>query len=319
MSLINAELVNALRRRTPANESLVNLLTDIIPISRESAYRRLRGEIPFTLEEAACICKTLNISIDLLIGIEPSNIHAFHLNAIFLKNPVEEYSKMLLNIINGVKSLIAVDPQSISYRACRTLPHEFLYQYRFLSKIYLYVLLHQLHHSFDPDELLEMPIPDDLYPLQKETFNVMQDVDSVLILDRSVFIDYIEIVKYFKELEMFSREEVYQIKSELNMLVDDMEQCATKGSSQSGKRLDVYLCGISFDCSYMYMRGAGYEVSALEVFCIDYLTCEDKSVIEIQKLWIRSLIRFSTLISVSGESERKEFFNKQREYIDSML
>jgi len=319
MSLVNDDLINALKKNTPEKKNTVDLLLSIIPLGKEAAYRRLRGEIPFTLDEAIAVCRSLNMSLDLLIGTGQKDIYAFHLNAIFAKDPMEGYANMLKDILRGVKHIMEKDPDCFSYRAYKALPQEFVYRYDSLSRIYIYILFYQLYLHSTPKGLLDIEIPREIFELQMETSEIMQDVDSVLILDKRIFMDYIEIVCYFHGLGMISDDEIIKIKMDLHLMLDDMEKCATAGTSLHNNKLDIYISNISFDCTYSYLEGAGYNACSVGVYCLDHLTCERIPVSENHKSWIKSLVRFSTLISVSGELQRNEFFNHQRSFVDEML
>lgn len=319
MSIINDDLIRILKKNTPEKENTVDLLMNILPLGKEAAYRRLRGEIPFTLDETVAISKSLNISLDLLIGIEQKNTFAFHLNAIFAKEPMAEYARMLKEILNGVKYIRQKDSGSFSYRAYRTLPCEFMYKYKSLSTVYIYILFYQLYLQSTPRKLLEIHIPRNIFALQQETAEAMFNIDSMLVLDKRVFLDYIEIIQYFRGLGMISEEETVQIKRDLFKMLDDMEKMAISGMADNHHKLDIFISSISFDCTYTYLECSDYNACSVGVYCVDYLTCEKPQISENHKLWIKSLVRFSTLISVSGELQRNEFFHTQRNYVETML
>lgn len=319
MDSINDDIINILRNNTSSKENTIDLLRSIIPIGKEAAYRRLRGKIPFTLDEAVAICKALNISLDLLIGTKQEDTYAFHLNAIFAKDPIPEYIRMLYSILDGVKYILGKEEDSCSYRAYRSLPSEFLYKYESLSKVYIYVLFYQLYIFATPEGVSAERIPEDVFTTQKELSEIMQEIDSVLIVDKGMFIEYIEIVKYFKELGILSEQDGIQIKQDLHSMLTDMERCAVTGITPRGKKMDIYVSGISFDCTYTYIECGDYSACSVGTYCLDHLTCQTPIITQNHKLWIKSLIRFSTLISVSGELQRSEFFNKQRKYIDTLI
>ena len=50
---LNTSLIEAVKEKLPLKENLANLLIDTLYIGKEAIYRRLRGEVPFTLEQAA--------------------------------------------------------------------------------------------------------------------------------------------------------------------------------------------------------------------------------------------------------------------------
>ena len=57
---LNTSLIEAVKEKLPLKENLANLLIDTLYIGKEAIYRRLRGEVPFTLEEAALISRKLD-------------------------------------------------------------------------------------------------------------------------------------------------------------------------------------------------------------------------------------------------------------------
>lgn len=319
MSPVNDELIRILKEKTQKKEPTVDLLMQILPIGKEAAYRRLRGEIPFTLNEAVSICKALSISLDMMIGHTRKKTHTFHLNAFFLNEPMEEYYKMLNNITIAVNYLADKHPAIYSYRAYRTIPSEFLYNYRSLSKIYIHVIFYQLYTSTKINGFPNMYIPEKIFTKQAEVASISQDMDSILIFDKRIFIDYIDIILYFRDMGMINEESMKKVKTELHSLLNDIEKCAVSGMTLHKSKLDIYISNVSFDCTYTYMEAGEHKYCSIGLFSLNHLSCDEPEIVESHKLWIKSLIRFSTLVSASGEIYRNKYFSEQRRFIDTML
>ena len=60
----------------PENLKPVTLLMDVLDIGKESAYRRLRGEKPFSMEEIYKLSLVLNFSLDEIISNDKSDAAA---------------------------------------------------------------------------------------------------------------------------------------------------------------------------------------------------------------------------------------------------
>ena len=73
----NSELIKAMNEKLPNGTNLANTLIDMLYLGKEAVYRRLRGEVPFTLAEAAAISQKMGVSLDKLAG---TNVDS---NAIF--------------------------------------------------------------------------------------------------------------------------------------------------------------------------------------------------------------------------------------------
>ena len=80
--------------KLPLKENLANLLIDTLYIGKEAIYRRLRGEVPFTLEEAALISRKLGVSLDNVIGVCFSSNAVFDLNVVDHEDPFEIQNRM---------------------------------------------------------------------------------------------------------------------------------------------------------------------------------------------------------------------------------
>ncbi|MDR2954048.1 MAG: hypothetical protein LBV43_03105 [Prevotella sp.] len=318
MSPINDELIKALKANTPSKENTVNLLMGIIPLGKEAAYRRLRGEIPFSLDEACMISKSLNLSLDKLLQTNSDGIYNFQLNSIDFSSPIDKLPKMMQDVCAAICHTATFD-DSISYRAYRCMPFEFLFKYNSLSKIYIYILLYQLNMLPIYKDTVEIEIPDETFSLQKKMASCMQKITSILILDKHIFIDFIEIIRYLESMGIIPENDIPVLKQDLLSMIDDLERCALTGLSMHQKKMDIYISHISFDCSYSYMEGGGYRGTGISMYCINHLSCDNPEVCDNQKQWIKSLIRFSTLISVSGELQRNEYFYNQRELINEKL
>jgi len=317
MPVFNQELIDAVRLRAPEKGNAANLLMEILPIGKEAVYRRLRGEIPFTLQEAVTICKKLEISLDFLMGIKQKDNYTFHLNAIFLENSMSQLHKLMNEIIDSVNH-VKMDPDSINYRVHNSIPHDFLFRYDSLTKVFLYSLFYQLYPYTTPRNLSEIKIPESVSALLRESTIVIEQINSIVILDKYSFSLFADTINYYRELNMISEEDILAIKEELHLLINEMEKYTVIGESSYGKKISVFLSQKSFDCSYTYMKGRGMEACSVRLYGLDYLSCDNAKVCEAHKRWIDSLMRFSTLISVSGEMHRNEYFSNQRRIVDSL-
>ena len=78
------------------------------------------------------------------------------------------------------------------------------------------------------------------------------------------------------------------------------------------------MCHINFEATYSYLETSTLQLSLIRVYSINSLTTQDVQMFQSLKEWIQSLKKFSTLISESGEMQRIQFFNQQREIIDAL-
>ena len=89
------ELITAMKERIPKGQNLANSLADILYMGKEAVYRRLRGEVAFTIDEVALLSKKLGISIDQIIGNHLSNRVTFDMNLLHSPNTLESYYEII--------------------------------------------------------------------------------------------------------------------------------------------------------------------------------------------------------------------------------
>src|ERR1700754_1184693 len=65
---------NHIKSKIPAHISLVEEVAEILNISNDSAYRRIRGEKPISLDEAHALCSRYQVSIDQLLQINTNAV-----------------------------------------------------------------------------------------------------------------------------------------------------------------------------------------------------------------------------------------------------
>src|SRR6187549_3138988 len=92
---IQSAFLEEVKRRLPPNLSFVDEIAEILKISRDSAYRRIRGETVLSLDEAKVLCNQYGVSLDVLLGTS-SEIVSFRLQVI--NNKPETFERWLRSI-----------------------------------------------------------------------------------------------------------------------------------------------------------------------------------------------------------------------------
>src|SRR5215831_11352033 len=62
-------LFERIREMIPVDASLVTTVAEVLHISEDSCYRRIRGETPLVLDELKELCSAFHLSIDQLLQI----------------------------------------------------------------------------------------------------------------------------------------------------------------------------------------------------------------------------------------------------------
>ena len=117
---------------------------------------------------------------------------------------------------------------------------------------------------------------------------------------------------------MISEEDVKQLKNELLLLLHELEQLSIKGEFNNGNKVAIYLSNINFEATYTYIEKSDFQISLFRVYSINSMDSQNQQICTLQKNWIQSLKRHSTLISESGEVQRINFMERQKEIIEQL-
>src|SRR5438094_8769867 len=71
---LQVQLFQYLKNKMPPQASLVDEVAAALNISTDSAYRRIQGEKPITLEEIYLLCTRYNFSLDTLLNLKTDAI-----------------------------------------------------------------------------------------------------------------------------------------------------------------------------------------------------------------------------------------------------
>src|SRR5512146_2238486 len=103
---IQEYLFRRIKEKLPVEASLADVVAELLHVSNDSAYRRIRGETPLILEEAKILCEAFSISLDQMLNNKENTISftAFNLN-----NENYSFKSYLKDILHNLKRVASVD------------------------------------------------------------------------------------------------------------------------------------------------------------------------------------------------------------------
>jgi len=313
---LHEHLIEELKARVPNNSELVNKLCDILCLGKEAIYRRMRGDVHFSLEEASILAEKMGISLDILNGIS-SLKRPFVFKIANFADPdeidykmVNEYVEILANVKNNPEAEIGTAAKLIPDALHLTYPH--------ITRFYLFKWIYQ----YDNDNVKKFEFirgTDRILEILGNMANYIQEIKSAYyIFDRRIFEYFVDDIKYFKSIGLVSRDDIELLKADLNVCIDDIEMMAARGTNRLGNKTEIYLSNLNFEAGFSYIKSNNYLISTVRAFTMYDISSNDKLTFENSLKWMQSLKRASMLISQSGEIARMNFFNRQREIINTL-
>ena len=312
--LLSAKILESI----PENIKPIEFLTELLNIGKESAYRRMRSEIPFTFEEITKLALELDFSVDEIIGKNKeerifldlqSNSTANHEES-FLAT-LQEYYKFCELICNAHTKEVMVVLNRLSFAS--------LIGYDTLFKLYYYNWKHQTYNISLNDLFSETVIPPEINAVRQQFKHIRADLYNVhYIIDRDIFQNTVREIQYYYNRKLITDEEIIIIKEELNQLLRNMENVMQTGCNDSGAAMSYYLSLLDIETNTNYAVFDGNIASMHWMNPVNTICIVNQEICKMQKRWIESIKKYSILITLSNEILQAEFINKQSEYLNNL-
>lgn len=317
--LVHEKLVGAIREKIPHKATLTNTLADLLCMEREAVYRRMRGDVAFSFAEVAAISNKLGISLDNLMGTHSVKSRPYQLSLVEYIDPIEDDYKMW-SLYNERLSEVREDPFSCDVECMNVLPSIFLLDYKYITRFYLFKWYNQYGHSENTVHYRHIESADKLQAIQRITAAESKHIKkTIYIWDPLIFQYIVNDIQYYSSVRLIDPEEVKLLKQDLMHFLDKMEILASKGEyPETGNVIQFYISNINFDASYSYLEAKSLRISIIRAFILNSVVSLDEHAYGIFRNCMQSLLKSSTMISVSGEKQRILFFEKQRKIINGL-
>jgi hypothetical protein len=101
-------------------------------------------------------------------------------------------------------------------------------------------------------------------------------------------------------------------------MLDRLEYLSHTGRSEKGTDIAIYVSALDIESNHVLFEYDGKECTLFWSSGINPVVIHSKDVFEEQKLWTRSILKYSTLISLSNEIVRTDFFTRQRGLLEQL-
>ena len=312
------EFISALQRKIPQRTTLVLTIGDILSVDKDAIYRRLRGQVGFSFAEMALIARRLGISLDEIAGIKTEQCKSIRLAFTKHIDPSEVDYDMFEEYSNALK-FIKDEPDTKIMEGGNLIPNYLYFDYEYIAKV---IMFRWSQSSFDGKRLPfhEITIPDRMRKLQQEACLYARHIKTTTYLwDNRIFEQFVSSIKFYANVGLIKEQDVTLIKNDLTVLLNDVEQMAFTGKyKETGNEVSIYVGDIYANANFGYIEAKNLRISLVRAFLLNSFTSFDSLLFDEISSWLLSAQRLTTLISVSGEMIRSEFFNAQRKIIDTL-
>lgn len=308
--------IKKLKESVAPNVSLSEEIADLLGISSDSAYRRLRNETEFTLKEVHAIAQHFKISIDSLFAYNSDFVTC---NYIKLTDSAENFEKYLASLAGQLKMLQKLPNSRIIY-AAEEIP---IFHSLGTDPLRAFKLFYWQRSVLNVPEYQSKKfgmdiIPPKLLELATEIHETYKHVPSVEIwTDNTILTTVKQIEFYFESGAFKSKEDALLVLHHLHIMVDSLNTYSEQGAKLPGgpQNYTLYNSDLVIGTNCILITTDQFTSSYISFNTLNSITTTNRAFCEEIEHWMKNLMKKSTLISGSAEKQRFRFFNKMRQNI----
>lgn len=317
------KLVAMLKQSIADNVSLAAELSDLLNISMDSVYRRLRCQSTFSIDEVGLIAERFGISLDGLFRKEDNQVN-FNFNPMYglpfnFSKYLEWYASYLTELakIPGTKVIYAAEDIPVIRHF--KYPHLSAFKAYYWSKAVLNVEVFK-SKVFDFSEISQSLIDNN-----KKTADAYAKLNVTEIWSEETITSTLRQIRYFFDCRLFdSHETALTVVAELRNMLENMEKASQENDMENRERIGdfkLYTSDLMIGNNCVYIE-PGKQHAPVRVFIghntFNTISTSDSKFVNETLQWINNLIKKSVLLTGSAEKQRVVFFKKMYDKITAL-
>jgi hypothetical protein len=323
---LQQQLFIYLKENIPPHLSLVDELCDLLEISADSVYRRIRGEKQITLTELKRICEHYHLSIDQLLRLENESVL---FDAPGMNSTPTEFIEYIKGMLKQFTYFNSFRSKEIHY-LCKDVPIWYFYLFPELGAFKTFFWSKTINNQpalsnklFSMEEFSY----DECFTVGQQVLQLYAQIPSVELWNLESIHSTINQVAYYKDAGHFkSQHDFNVVVDSFHQLVDHLQLQTEKGVKFMPGATDVsYKAPIQFYVNELIL-GNNAMLLKLDDKCLsmitysvfNYLFTRDERFSHKVSDTFNTLLSRSTMISKTGEKDRNRFFNTLRDKVNAL-
>jgi len=313
-------LFDIIKKLSP-DKTLASVISGLLGGSNESAYRRIRGEVPLYFEEAVILCNHFHISMDSLVGgtgqnqilcnYSPLNLTDVNDYLIFVKNASDSLER------SGLSHKCEIILSAIDIPLFHVLPYRELTLFKLFSGSKSVYGCKTDYDTF-AKEVGTNKCMDEYH---EKTMINYQLIPSTEIWTDSTTDAIIKLLNYHYEMNHFNDKKTFlSLCGQLSDLINNLQAWVEKGvKGPKEVPFRFYLSDTDVGNSYILFKNAETSSCFIKLYTINGLITSDKRFCKETENWLINTAHRSTLISGASEKIRFNFFEEQMRKINVLM
>lgn len=298
---VQSSFLHAVKRQLPSAKSFVDELADILNISKDSAYRRIRGETILSLDEAKKLCDKTGVSIDSLFSTS-SKVVPFIDNAAGGDITLEQWLQSIYDHVSRI--------DDITY-AARDIPIFHYLRRPGLAAFKMFFWQKTVMSQPDLRKVNFEPslISKEMTRLGERIWRRYAGIPSIEIWGAEAIQNTLKQIQFYADCDFFvSRDHITALCDELIELLAEVQAEASDARKTEGSTFHLYHNDVLMTDNTVCARSHETNMTYINYNTTGLLVTLHEGFSDKMRQYLHSLIKNSTLISGTAEKERIKFF-----------
>ena len=313
---IQNAFLEEVRSRLPKNTSFADELAELLDISRDSAYRRIRGETVLSLEEVKRLYDRFGISLDILLS-HSSQMVTFHRRVVdHTHYTVEKWLNSLLKNLNALRSF--KDHEMIF--SAKDIPVFHYFRMPQLASFKLFFWMKTLigYPEYEAAQFSFTSVSKELLALAERVWVKYSSLNTVEIWNEEAVYDTLKQIEFYLECGFFrNKEDALTLCDHLILLLGKIKEEATAGKKSEGGNFGMYNNEILIADNTVFARMGSKRSVYVNQNTLNLLLTFQEPFCGQTEHYLQNLMKKSNQISVTGERERNRFFKNMNDRISA--
>ena len=317
---IQNQFITKFKEVIPPSVGLAEEIADVLDVSIDSAYRRIRGETELTIEEVYKISKKYGISLDEVFSNQNDTVTFSYTK---LTDSEKNFEAYLNRLLTHLVTLNKFENRKIYYVA-----EEIPIFYSFFSKKLTDFKLFYWQRS-----VLNVPdyqqkkfewgvVPQNLVDIAHNVYQEYLTIPSSEIWTTETVLTGLRQIQFYFDSGIVSAQHATELLHEYRQMIDMILKNAESSRKNISDKTDTFALYnsevvLGTNCIYVVMGETTYSYISFNT--MNSLTTNNPQFCEETDHWVRNLEKKSTLISGVSEKQRYQFFTKMYKNIDDCL
>ena len=308
---LQIQFLNRIKSILGPDKSIAYELSELLEISTDSVYRRLRGETWLTTQEITKLCNHFNISFD-IVSENTSGRATFQYSLLM---DIDGYMAHWVNMLNDLKQIASAEKKQITYAAV-DIPIFHHFNYPELASFKLFYWMREVMNSpMLKDSAFELDwILPELIARSQEIYTTFCQIPSVEIWTDSTVNSLLKQIEYYWEMGLFKTRDlalvvVSRAIEELETISKQAELCSkTHELVTNAQSFQFYQSDIEIGNNSIYVQQNSATSVYMGFLTFNTMVTSNPSFCHETEVWLTNITRKSTLLSGIAQKQRYQFF-----------